>query len=230
MTCPLSPRLWWQKYVAGSLKTPQAIYREAVNELPSPAVASDRFFDLPEDGPTWDAPERLKSPQWFRTSGHMSQQERADWSHVDPRIRTWAAMVILAAAKRDIPLYVHTALRDEAEQTRVLKAGHSKAKYPRSAHNIGEAVDIVHGIFHWDMSVKEWALVHALGRLCLDRFNAQLPKAEKLELTWGGNFKTLYDPAHWEVSDYRSRIRELPPVEPLHLTPAAIRKLWRQGA
>lgn len=214
--------LWWQDYVLGRLRTPQDIFRAALSENPDPAQAGARMFDIPPDTDHWSAPDRLKAPSFFATPAYLKQMDRADWAHCDPRLMYWAAMMIKAARKRQIPLYVHCALRDKAEQDRVYAAGHSKVKYPRGAHNIGEAVDIVHGVYHWQMSRDEWALLSVLGRLCLDRVNAQLRKDDKLHLQWGGDFKSLYDPAHWEVRDYRARIRALPAAPPVRLTPSKI--------
>lgn len=219
-------RKWWQDYVAGRLA--RNIHAAAVADQ-AIGVSPDRFFpgDLPIEVERWAAPERLAvQPAFFTTEGHLRQHERADWAHVDPRLMYWAALFIEYARKRSIPLYVHCALRGAAEQERLVAEGHSKAPYPRSAHNIGEAVDIVHARFHWSMTDKEWALLGVLGRLALDRVNAQLPKARKLALNWGGydgpQDRFAWDPAHWEIADYRQRVRELPPAEPRHMTPRHI--------
>lgn len=218
---------WWQDFTAGRLRTPQAVYAAAQAE--NTENPSDRFFGPPiDDGIKWDAPARLRSPQYFYSDSDLRHRERADWRGCDPRLMFWAAYFIKAAARRGIPLYVHCALRDKAEQDRVFKAGHSKAPYPRSAHNIGEAVDIVHGRFHWDMTPAEWALLHTLGRLSLDRVNAQLGK-DKLQLVWGGSFRSLYDPAHWEVSDYRQRLGPRSQGDPIRLSPYHILQRHRHG-
>lgn len=187
----------------------------------------ERFFDTPADGPVWDAPARLRDPAHFRSNGWLRQQERADWRHADPRLMFWAARFVEAARSREIPLYVHCCLRDKAEQDRLVAAGHSRARYPQSAHNIAEAVDIVHGRYHWDMTRAEWDLLHVLGRLVLERVNAQLPDARKLRIVWGGGFKSLYDPAHWEIEDFRARRRPLAAGPPVYKTPAAILKEMR---
>lgn len=213
---------WWQRYVLGGLKTPQDIYRVAHAENPDPAQASDRFFSTPDDGLLFDAPKRLQAPSQFLKEGYLAQSERADWRDCDPRLIRWAALFVEYARKRGIPLYVHCALRPEAEQAKLKAAGRSKASYPRSAHNIGEAVDIVHSVFHWDMTPQEWLFLRTLGELALNRVNSTLKAADKLSLTWGGTFKGLYDPAHWEITDFRSRIRRLPTASPIHMTPRAI--------
>lgn len=210
---------WWQKYVLGRFRSPQDLLRAARSENPG-AQASDRFFGLPDDD-GWLAPVRLKADV-FTSAMYLGQCDRADWQFTDLRLQRWAALFIEMARRRGIPLYVHCAFRSEEEQRKVNHAGNSKAAYPRSPHNIGEAVDVVHSVFHWDLTRQEWHLLHVLGRLALDRLNADLPAASKLKLAWGGDFKSLWDPAHWEISDYRARIRRLPVGPPVRYTPRAI--------
>lgn len=214
-------RNWWQNYVLGGLRTPQDLYGSALAEN-YVTESDDRFLgDLPSDA-EWQAPERLKYPVYWRLQMYLDQSSRADWQSTDIRLQRWAALFIEYARKRDIPLYVHCATRTEAEQALVYARGNSRARYPSSAHNIGEAVDIVHGRYHWDMTRQEWQMLYTLGMLALDRVNATLPKAQKLQLTWGGHFRTLYDPAHWEIADYRGRLRRLPLADSVRLTPRKI--------
>lgn len=213
---------WFQLHVLGGLRAPQDLYRAALDELGEGALASDRFFSIPDDGPSFDAPARLKAVRFMHTDAFLAQWGRADWQHVDQRLMRWSALTIELARKQGIPLYVHSALRTEAEQTALVAAGRSRAAYPRSAHCIGEAVDLVHGTLHWDMSPQEWAFVHALGLRALDRINAPLKVSDKLSLTWGGSWKTFPDPAHWEVTDFRARIKRLPLGPPLRYTPRRI--------
>lgn len=213
---------WWQRYVLGELKSPQDIVRAAFNETPDNARPSERFFGTPEDDALFAAPERLSAPGFYRSEAYLKQWDRADWQNCDPRLMRWSAMLIQSARKRNIPLYVHSAFRTEAEQAALVAAGRSKAPYPRSAHNIGEAVDIVHGVYHWDLTPQEWALIHTLGRLALDRLNATLKQPDKLHLTWGGTFEGFYDPAHWQIEGYRARIKRLPVGPPVRYTPRRI--------
>lgn len=212
MTCPLPQPCWWGRYLAGEFKTPQELVAAALAELGTlPTPAQSFFQETPGELVELPPLERLKAPAWFHNSAYLRQQERAIYNHADPRLIVWAATFQAMAKSRGIPLYVHAALRGEAEQNALAAKGNSKLRYPSSAHNIGEAVDIVHGVFHWDMSEKEWEYLHALGRLALDRVNAHLRGPNKLDLAWGGNW-SFYDPAHWEIRDYRQRLRRLPDV------------------
>lgn len=218
MSCPTSPSKWWQDYVAGRLRTPQSIVSAAWNDQPDPAQASDRFFSIPEPGPRFDAPVRLSAPVFMRSEAAMKQRYRADWAHCDPRLMVFAATFVHMAARRNVPLYVHTALRSRAAQEAVKASGASRAAYGRSPHNIGEAVDVVHGVFHWDMNSEEWKFLYALGRLAEAHVNVSLKTQNKLVLTWGGNFRSLYDPAHWEIADFRSRPGVPPQTVPVRLS------------
>ena len=139
-------------------------------------------------------------------------------------------MVVQSARKRGIPLYVHCCFRTEAEQRALFAKGASKVRYPNSAHNSAEAVDIVHGCYHWNLMPKEWAYIHALGRDALRRLNASLPYDKRLFLNWGGDDGSpgdsfRWDPAHWEVADYRKRIGPIAPGLPVHMSPTSILRL-----
>lgn len=227
MRCPFTPPRWWQRLVSGEFNTPQKLISAVRSDTSSVAVASDRFFEVPPDALLFDAPKRLTvHPSFFTGDAYLTQSHRADWASTDPRLMYWAAVFVELARKRNIPLYVHSALRGKHEQTALVASGASKAPYPRSAHNIGEAVDVVHSVFHWELSPQEWQLLRVIGRRALDLVNARLPKPRKLSLNWGGDEgptdRFRWDPAHWELSDFRSRIRQVTASDPKRFTPRFI--------
>jgi hypothetical protein len=219
---------WFQDFLAGRLRTPQAIISAAKREMfAMPETRSFPEVNIPADTQHFSAPERLRvGKHYFTDETYLRQMHRADWQHTDPRLMRWAAMVVQDARKAGVPLYIHSAFRTKAQQDEIVSRGASKARWPRSAHNIGEAVDIVHSVFHWDLSPQEWQYLYALGTRALRRLNATLTNDQKLDLNWGGpssiddTFK--WDPAHWEITTYRSRIRELKANKPVRLTPTAI--------
>lgn len=216
---------WWQRYVLGRLRSPQDLYRSSLAEVQS---APDRFFSgAPEDGIKWDAPERLRDKSYWLKPSYLKHGQSADFQQCDPRLVRWGAMLVEAARKRDVPLWVHCAFRTRDEQERLFKEGFSKVHWPNGAHNIGEALDIVHGRFGWDMSPHEWLLIYKLGMECLRKLNATLSKERQLELEWGGDDTTKsdrfrWDPAHWEVKDYRRRIRPVKLQESVRMMPRKI--------
>lgn len=193
---------WFQTLVAGGSWSEVRV--AAVGDAGDVAVASERFFSVPEDGAKWVAPERLRAPGFFLTDGCLAQWNRADWQQTDPRLMAWSAMLIEAARRRAIPLYVNCAFLARAP-----------------VHNLGKAVDIVHGVFHWDMTKDEWALIHKLGLDCLDRFNAGRAVADKLSLQWGG-CGSFHDPAHWQVSSPEVPLGRLDAGPPVRFTPRYI--------
>lgn len=206
---------WWQEYVLGRLTTPQAIVAAARAETPP---AEERFVAVPDpvDNYEWDTPARLRAVAFLSSASYAAQQQRADWQQCDPRMELLAARVVLRAAKMGIPLYVHSAFRTKAEQQELLRRGATKAPYPRSAHNIGEAFDLVHGTFQWNMTPREWSYIRWLVHEELRKINAKLPKARKLQL----GFEISWDPAHFEVRDFRERIRPMPVQAPVRRSPS----------
>jgi len=213
---------WWQEYVLGRLRTPQDLF--AASRAEDPDKVEDRFTQTAADNKEWDTPKRLRAYAFLTSSAYGKQQQRADWQQCDPRMRLLAAKVVLRAHALGIPLYVHSAYRTKAEQDALVSRGVTKAPYPRSAHNIGEAFDLVHGIYHWDLTVREWCYIQWLVQDELRKLNAKLAKAQKLHLNWGGNDGTpsdkfRWDPAHREILDYRDRIRELKDAVPVHMSP-----------
>lgn len=219
---------WMQDLMAGRLRTPQAIVAASRAENPDAATFDNYFFVDRQDGPTWDVPQRLKAPQHILSDAGIRQWDRADYQHCNVDLVRWSAILIELARRRGIPLYVHCAFRTKEEQERVNASGNSKAAWPRSAHNIGEAVDVVHGVYHWTLTKQEWAFIHLLGLRALDLLNAGRKKDERLTLTWGGGW-SFYDPAHWEIADYRNRIRKLETGKPLRRTPRFILRDVRYG-
>ncbi len=226
---------WWQDLVAGRLRTPQSIVRAAISELP-PDGATDRFLaDQIPDLEGFHAPKTLQAPQHFYSNGLLNQWEKADFQYTDYRLQYWASLFQELARKRGIPLYVHSAFRTRAEQEAIYKRGNSRARWPSSAHNIGEAVDIVHGTLHWSMNKQEWAFLHRLGQEALRRVNTRLKapgavdkhgkplpqRLIKLELEWGGEW-SYYDPAHWQIAGFKTRLRPIQPGPSIRSTPRAI--------
>lgn len=221
---------WWQEYVLGRLRSPQDIIRAARAEAPD--RYEDRFTTEPQETDVWDIPERLKAEAFIRSEAYARQSMRADWQQVDHRLRQFAARVCIAARARGIPVYVHSAFRTKDEQSALLDRRVTKVGWPRSAHNIGEAVDIVHGVYHWELRKDEWLFIHHLAQEVLRKMNAGVPKEKRLHLNWGGDDGTngdtfRWDPAHWEIYDYRTRLRALPEGVPVFMSPARIASLYR---
>jgi len=129
------------------------------------------------------------------TEAYGNQQARADKAGAQPDILRFADLLIGRAFKLGIPLFPHCVVRGSEEQNRLFKEGKSKARAGESPHNYGAAVDIVHGKLGWNLSRRQWAIIGHLGK--------EIAAQQGLKVTWGGDWK-FYDPAHWELTEWRA--------------------------
>lgn len=116
---------------------------------------------------------------------------------------------------RGIPVYAHTIVRTPEQQLQEFLDGDSRddprdGLYPHK----GTAVDIIHSIYAWDMSEYEWLIFGEVGK--------ELAIQRGLDMVWGGdwikkgsNAKVGWDPAHWELRDWRKLCAKYPWKETL---------------
>ena len=163
-----------------------------------------RDFLEPDLDPRLKAHDRLKvGKAYFTSSVYLSQQDRADWAYTDPRIRFFAGRMAHELRRRLVPIYAHSAFRTPQEQRDLQRKRVSKASFPMAPHTQGKAVDLVHSRFHWnDMRPEDWAYLGKVGKTIAAR--------HAIPITWGGDWKKFYDPAHWELSDWRSDVQRTP--------------------
>lgn len=101
-----------------------------------------------------------------------------------PECRDLAVQLVNAARQAGVPLVITSSRRSVQEQQRLVQAGRSQTL--NSAHLRGEAFDVdVLGLSRDQVPRWFW---DALG-----------PYGEALGLRWGGRWRTLYDPGHFEV-------------------------------
>lgn len=207
-------REWWQRYVAGELRTPQAIIAAAkkseIDNLElNPAEGFDRFLNnYPVDGRFEVMMRRLvHAKHEFSTAGAIRQHERADWQNVDPRIALFAAKFIeLLRVRYQVGFFCHSAYRTKEEQNQAVARGNSRTPWPAAAHCQGAAVDLVHLRYAWDLSRAEWACIGTLGKDLHVRMMQQARPEDRFKIVWGGDWTSLYDPAHWEIAGWKDDI------------------------
>ena len=116
-------------------------------------------------------------------------------ARLDCDIKRWWFAFQRHASQIDIPLRVVWGYRTWLQQERLFKQGVGSPA-GQSAHNFGFAVDVIHMARAWeDMPPEGWALLGAMGK--------EVARMQGLDLVWGGDFKSRYDPAHWEHKDWR---------------------------
>lgn len=146
-----------------------------------------------------DAFRSISNRTFCASVKHQEQHHRADRKDCHPDILEFEKRFIARFRKLDVPFFAHCVRRDAAEQLRVFNAGHSKARYGQSPHNFGCAVDLIHGTKGWDIPEKSWRLVGHIGK--------EVALQAGIGIEWGGDFKSLWDPAHWQLANWDTRAR-----------------------
>lgn len=126
-----------------------------------------------------------------------------DLVYLHPAFRNQVIKLLKECERQGVRVDIVETYRTPARQNRVNKRGKSQLRGGRSKHQYGLAVDLVpvkDGVWDWDSRRK----FNKMGRI-----------GERLGLVWGGRWKHLYDPGHfeWNISaeDLRNGIL---PVEP----------------
>ena len=212
---------FWQRYASGQLTCFEDFKKAVAKErwADDQNTSVERFLDQYAPGEIWQGPERLRRTSAFFTSEPMLKlHDRADWQLCSDPLKLFAARYVEAARKLGIPLYVHSAFRTEEEQAALHKKGRSRAVYPFASHCQGKAVDVVHASYHWMLSNDEWAFLGRLGKDVADRTG--------IEMTWGGDW-SFYDPAHWEIKDWRKSVTEARSGAPVRYTPRGLLRVLK---
>jgi hypothetical protein len=97
--------------------------------------------------------------------------------------------------ERNLPFVIFQVWRSPQQQAKAKANGVSLAAAWESPHQFGCAVDIIHKTRGWNLTKAEWAVIGAIGK--------EVARKLGVRITWGGDFMSLYDPAHWELTDFR---------------------------
>lgn len=149
-----------------------------------------------------DALRGLKAPEFLASPKFTEQQMRTDAIHAHPWIYEFKRCMVKRMAKLHIPFYATEVWRDAERQKMLYVKGNSLVT--DSAHMHGMAVDLVHSLKLWDLTTEQWKIVGHIG--------IELAKSKGFKLVWGGDWdgdgdytdQKLFDPAHWEVKNWRN--------------------------
>lgn len=136
----------------------------------------------------------IRDVPWVTSPRHQAQGWRANREGARPSLLAFEKRFIKDMHALGVPVYTHSMVRDRMEQNALFERGVSKAKFGQSPHNFGLALDIVHGVFHWNMNRDQWAIFGHVGK--------EAARALGLEMEWGGDWK-FYDPAHWQFREWK---------------------------
>ena len=144
-----------------------------------------------------DAVKDVRNLDFCLSQKFFDQQARASREGAHPDIVEFEKTLVRPMRKLGVPLCAHEFVRGQEAQTLAYVSGNSKAKYGESPHNFGCAVDVIHGTRGWSIPRKAWEVIGHVGK--------EIAVAKSIPIVWGGDFSRLWDPAHWELKNWRVR-------------------------
>jgi D-alanyl-D-alanine carboxypeptidase len=188
---------------------PMAPYNTEYAELI--ADLSKRFiFELPKPEITTNPDEAWK--HWARVENYTFGKDRgnlpmiADLNALHPYFRDKITTLISLCKAKGIELAIVESYRTHSKQNEYQSMGkkYTRSGGGKSKHQYGLAVDVVpviDSVAQWD-NTKLWRKVGVIG--------------EQLGLRWGGRWKSLYDPGHFEwtggLSSYHLSMGQWPQI------------------
>lgn len=137
----------------------------------------------------------------------QEQQWRSLQIGAHPEMLRFMRLFVAKMAALGIPVFPAEIVRTAQRQTQLLQDGFSKAPPAKAPHVWGCAVDLVHSVYGWNMSPKQWEFFGHVGK--------ELAKQRTCAVTWGGDWppikeKVGWDPAHWQIAQWRSEMAGFP--------------------
>lgn len=129
-------------------------------------------------------------------------------------------LLVKRMARLGVPIFASEVLRSAERQADLYALGNSRARAGEGPHQYGCAVDLVHSVHGWSMDKTEWAIFGHVGK--------ELAMQYGFKVTWGGDFSSLYDPAHWEITDWRE-VKRLIDADPSMWPTAEAVYLWKEA-
>lgn len=144
------------------------------------------------------AAQSLVDPALRASPRYKALLIRADREKVHPDILRFHARFQKELGVRQYPFFVTEFYRSPERQNDLLAKGVSRASAGRSPHQHGMAMDLVHASKLWEIPRAEWAIIGALGK--------ETARKMSIPIVWGGDFKTIWDPAHWELAHWKALV------------------------
>ena len=106
------------------------------------------------------------------------------------------ARVIYRAAQDGARFIVIETMRGRAKQNAAFKSGHSKAIFGKWPHNFAPALAVDIGPTNYPGVIPDYRKLSILIKAAAIE--------ERVKITWGGDFKSIFDPPHFELSDWKN--------------------------
>jgi hypothetical protein len=137
----------------------------------------------------------MKDLAFCRSAKFADQQARANRDGAHEQIVEFEKALVKRMRVMGVPMWAHTMVRTREDQAGAFMRGVSKNDGKKAFPHMKWAVDIVHGTRGWGLNKKQWEIVSHLG--------LEIAAQRGIKIVWGGNFHSLYDPAHWELAEWR---------------------------
>lgn len=171
--------------------------KRAVGEFVSPSPPK-------EDDSKYGALMRAMQDSAFcRSTKFSEQQARANRQGAHADIIEFERVFIRKLRTYNLPFYCHTMVRTRQDQRSAYARGVSRIRGDHAFPHEKWAGDFIHGTKGWDLSRKQWEIVGHIG--------LEVAAALNIKIVWGGNFSSLYDPAHFELAEWRKYAAERSP-------------------
>lgn len=149
------------------------------------------------------AMQAMRNEAFIKSPRYQQQQTRALRTGAHPHILEFERKVVKRLAGMGIPVFAPWIVRTYDEQLAMVKAGVSRDSpadglWPHMAF----AVDIIHGkLGYMDNPVipNAWAVIGHVGK--------EVAASMQIKIKWLGDSKSFYDPAHFELADWRTIAR-----------------------
>lgn len=219
------PNRFWRDYMAGKFKTLSALVAARQRQVAETYLDASAPKVSRYEVPLIFRRKCYRHKTYFQSEQYLAQQARADWQNTNPLIRKFAGAYIAELRKQGLPFFVLTAFRTPEQQAKEKSEGDSKLGGIRAPHVQGKAVDIVHSVMPYKLTDAEYLQLGELGKKVAQELG--------IMVTWGGDFgrkhpqQVGWDPAHWELADWRDEIVTPQVGEPILLTATQLAALSR---
>lgn len=146
----------------------------------------------------------MQNRPWVNSPRHKQQQMRALVEGAHPALLDFMPAMVKRMGQMGVPMFWAEVIRTPERQEQLFADGFSRAKGGNSAHQTGQAGDLIHSIHGWNLTREQWELIGEVGIDVAKRM--ALPVSSN---SWGGNWK-FYDPAHWQIDDWKNQVGEFP--------------------
>ena len=166
----------------------------------APAIPGLLPRDEPEAIRYGEALRAIMNRDFCFSEKYQEQQTRAHRDGAHDEILDFERLLVKRLRKFGVPVFAHCVWRSRHDQNALWVAGNSRAKGGQSPHNFGCAVDIIHGLHGWSIPAKSWEMIGHMGK--------ELAASKGWKIEWGGDW-SFFDPAHWQLANWRLRASEI---------------------